>query len=192
MNRGELRSTASKFVHRKDIPWDDIDPLACADMNVTLIVQENEASASVPLSLPLGNALYWASLPADYCRMRSVWLNGIIEPVDIKTLQEFGGSKYAISGGRIYTYGGGAVDLVYSARIEPLTSDIATNAVSENFPNVYLYALLKHAAIFMQDAELNGEFFEQQFLNAATTANSDYANATFGPGMAAIPMGGLV
>lgn len=192
MDWGDLRDLATGFVHRKDIPWDKLQPLACADMSITLIVQENEASVILTLSGPDNKSLYSTALPTDYARIRSVWQGGILNPVDIKTLQEFGGRNYAISGNKIFTPKAAAVDVVYSAQLEPLANDTDSSAILLSYPNVYLYALLKQAAIWMQDVEINDGFFEKQFLGACQTANSNYLDAAFGPGLVAQPMGGRI
>lgn len=184
MTWAEIRSTASKFVHRQDIPWPELQPLTCADISIALAVQENEATAIIPLSGPDGKFLYSGALPADYAAMRSVTLGTrTIDPVDIKTLGELAGNWYAISGGMIYAQAAGDCGIVYSQRVEPLASDSDSNVILDRYPNIYLYGLLKHAAIYCQDEEINTAFFERQFLSAIQTANSAYVDATFGPGM---------
>jgi hypothetical protein len=75
--------------------------------------------------------------------------------------------------------------------LEAITADADSNIVLEHYPDVCLYALLKHAAALIQDPEINQDFYEAQFLGAVKTANSLYADAAFGPGTIATPTGGF-
>jgi hypothetical protein len=92
---------------------------------------------------------------------------------------------------KLFTPAAGDCSLVYSRRLLPLAADADSNIVLDHYPDVGLYALLKHAAAVIQDPEINQEFYEAQFLGAVKTANSLYADAAFGPGTAAMPMGGM-
>jgi hypothetical protein len=110
------------------------------------------------------------------------------DPVDIKTLMERGGGRawYAISGMSIYARRSGQVDLLYTKRLQA-----GENAVLERYPSVYLYALLKHAAVYVQDYDAQKQY-QEQFEQQCSIANGVYQNAAFGPGMMAVPMGGML
>ena len=193
MNWGELKALARAYVHRSDLDFDALQNLACSNISISLIVQENEVTGNVTLSGPDGNGIYSASLPSDYALMRSVVQSGItLNPVDITTLVGRVGSRYAVSGLKIHTASGNDCSLVYTARVEPFVSDDEADILLTRYPDVFLYALLKHAAAVMQDPEINQEFYEQQFRGAVTTANALYWDAAIGPGAMMRPMGGII
>ena len=195
MNWGTLKSLASKFAHRTNISlWDEIQPLALDDINLALIVQENEASATLPLAVTPPSTIYKSDLPADYVATRSVFVDGReYSPVDMTELLRGPPKRgYAISGMQIAVRPAGVtLDLVYSTRIAVLASDGESNFLSERYSSVYLYGLCKHAAILAQDLEMQGTF-ENQFLSAITTANTKYMDAAFGPGASPALIGGRV
>ena len=193
MTWGELKALATTFVHRSDLNFDALQPLACVDISISLVVQENESFATLAPVGPDANSLYQAPLPASYALMRSVRQSGAtLNPVDIKTLIERGGSHYSVSGGQLWVTNGASLSIVYSERVLPTSTDAGTNDVLDRYPSVYLYAVLKHAAVVMQDPDMNSEFYEKQFLGAVSTANAIYLDAAFGPGMMAHPMGAVV
>ena len=194
MNWGDLKLLATSFLHRSDIDFDALSPLARDDINLTLVVQENEATASMTLAQG-ARQLFFAPLPQDYATMRSAMINGVIcEPRDIKTLNERGYSGrnwYSVTGMNIYAPLSGQAEIVYTARLTPFASDAATDQVLLRYSQVWLYALLKHAAILSQDFDARDQY-EKQFLDICGTANAVYQNMAFGPGMAAIPVGGPI
>jgi hypothetical protein len=192
MNWGSLKSLARVYVHRSDLDFDQLQPLVFSNVSIALCVQENEATGTVSLSGPDSNGLFSGALPVDYALMRSVTQTGLdLNPVDMKSLIARGGSRYAISAMKLYTTAAGDCSLTYTLSLQPLV-DAASNAVLDRYPDICLYALLKHCAAIMQDPEVNSEFYEQQFLGAVKTANSVYIDAAYGPGMMATPMGRMV
>jgi hypothetical protein len=175
MNWGSLKQLARTYVHRSDLDFDALQPLAWSNISIALVVPENEAMSVVTLSGPDDKTLFSGALPVDYALMRAVSQTGrTLNPVDIKMLIERGGS------------------LVYSQRLQPVLDDESSNIILDHYPDICLYGLLKHAAAIVQDPEVNAEFYEQQFLGAVKTANSIYIDAAFGPGTAATPMGGMM
>jgi hypothetical protein len=193
MNWGELKSLARVYAHRSDLDFNALQPLVASNISISLTVQENEATANVTPAGPNGNGLFSCALPPDYALMRSVVQTGTtLNPVDIKTLVERNGSRYAISGGQIYVIAAAGLALCYTARCPLLAADTDTNIILGHYPDIYLYGLMKHVAAIVQDPEVNSEFYEQQFLGAVKTANSVYIDAAYGPGMMATPIGGMV
>src|SRR4030095_2140234 len=115
MTWGELKTLAQTYVHRSDLDFDALQPLAWSNISISLAVQENEATGNVTLSGPDSNSLYSAQLPPDYALIRSVRQTGLnLNPVDIKMLMERSGSRYAISGMKLFAAGAGDCSLVYS------------------------------------------------------------------------------
>jgi hypothetical protein len=187
----ECKAVAQGFLHRTDINLDGLQPLALSDINLMLVVTENEAGAS--MTLAQGTDLWFAPLPPDYATMRALDIDGTMcDPVDYKTLKEHGRDRswYAISGMNVYATRSGQVDVLYTKRLLP-AADGATNAVLDRYPSVYLYALLKHAAVYVQDYDAQKQY-QDQFEQQCSIANSVYQNAAFGPGMMAVPMGGML
>jgi hypothetical protein len=193
MNWGSLKQLARTYVHRSDLDFDALQPLAWSNISIALVVPENEAMSVVTLSGPDDKTLFSGALPVDYALMRAVSQTGrTLNPVDIKMLIERGGSRYAVSGLKIFSISAGDCSLVYSQRLQPVLDDESSNIILDHYPDICLYGLLKHAAAIVQDPEVNAEFYEQQFLGAVKTANSIYIDAAFGPGTAATPMGGMM
>jgi hypothetical protein len=183
----ELKAVALGFLHRTDVNLDGLQPLALSDINLMLVVQENEAGAS--MTLAQGTDLWFAPLPPDYATMRALDIDGTMcDPVDYKTLKEYGRDRswYAISGMNVYATRSGQVDLLYTKRLQA-----GENAVLERYPSVYLYALLKHAAVYVQDYDAQKQY-QDQFEQQCSIANGVYQNAAFGPGMMAVPIGGML
>src|SRR5262245_22486773 len=178
MNWGEAKSLARTYVHRSDLDFDALQPLVCSNISISLTVQENEVTGNVTLSGPDANGCYSGALPADYALMRAVSQSGrTLNPVDIKMLIERGGMRYAVSGAKFYTISAADCLLNYTAKCLPVSGDGNTNIILSNYPDIYLYGLLKHAAALIQDPDINADFYEQQFLGAVKTANSIYVDA---------------
>jgi hypothetical protein len=191
VNWAECKSLAEGFLHRSDLALDSLQPLAVADCNIALLIQENEGGGSITLA-EAGDGLWFAPLPADYSAMRAVDVGGVMcDPVPYRTLRQSGAGRrwYAVSGMSLYAARSGVADILYSKRVLP-ASDGGTNPILDRYPQVYLYALLKHAAVVVQDFEA-AQVFERQFVEHVGAANALYHDAAFGPGMAvsAIPGG---
>jgi hypothetical protein len=189
----ECKTLAQGFLHRTDIDLDSLQPLALADINVALVVQENESGLSATLA-DEGNGLFFAPLPADYATIRAVDIGGVIcDPVDYKTLRQHGAGRswYAISGMELHSKKSGQLEMLYTTRTLP-AGDGDTNVVLDRYPQAMLYGVLKHAAIIIQDYDA-GQVFDRQFMAAIADANAVYMDAAFGPGMAvqAVP-GGMI
>lgn len=197
MNWLQLKNLAASFIHRKDISWDDLQPLALDDINLALVVQENEGIASIPLTSSTIAAAVSSegALPDEYCAMRAVMIGKReYNPVDIKVLMS-GAQRpaYAVSGGKIYLNGGSSgstAEIAYSTRIEPLATDDDHNPLSDRYSSIFLYGLLKHAAMRKQDFELQSSY-DGQWQAAVTTANNRYMDAALGPGTQASILGGM-
>lgn len=184
MNWQQIKLMAGQFVHRSDIDWDALQPLALDDINQTLSVQENESVVSLALvAAALANA-YSSALPAGYARARAAFDASGVEMTltDINGLVGRPGSaKYcAVSGGKLFAYVTAAT-LIYSVRAPLLVGDADHNWLSDNYSPVLLYGLLYHAAHRVQDFEARDQH-KGAFDYAAGMANANYSMATLAAG----------
>ena len=159
MNWGDEKTLATAAIHRSDIDWSQIQPLALDEINGALVVQDNETAltlALTPASLAGWNA---AALPVDFCNTRAVMAGSKeLDPIDIKGLLGCAGSSswYAISGMQIYAAQTG-LNVVYTKRIAALVADSDTNVLTAKYSGILLYALLKHACQRIQDFDARDE-----------------------------------
>lgn len=183
-----LKTLATKFVNRKDIDWQALQPLALDDINNGLVVQENEAVASLTLAPSALAGLSSSPLPPDFAAPRAVFYGRVeLNPTDIQGLigSRSQVTQYAVSGMALY----GAVPsaaLVYTKRMPLMVADADTNAVAEKYSPVWLYALAKHAAHRIQDFDARDQH-QLAFDQAIGLANSNYAFATMSAGAGARP-----
>lgn len=178
------KASAAKFIHRSDIDWDALQPLALDDVDQVLSVQENEGAASLPLVASALANIFAADLPPDFARARSVFDDAGVELTltDINGLiARPGATRFvAVSGGKLYGYITAAA-MVYTRRTPLLAAGSDHNYLSDRYSPVLLYALLKHACHMTQDFEAR-DAHQNAFDYAAGMANSNYALATLGPG----------
>ena len=184
MNWGQIKQLAVGGIHRKDIDYDQLQPLAVDDINLTLTVRENEASQSVVLA-PAGiQTLVSGPLPADFMRPRAVFAG--IREVGATDMQGLLASpnqaaRFAISGTQIYTGAASPLTLIYSLRLAPAAGDSDTNPVMAAMSGVYVYALLKHAAHRIQDFDARDQH-QMEFDRQVGELNAAYALTIFTPG----------
>jgi hypothetical protein len=195
MNWGEAKATATGFIHRRDINWDTVQPLAHDDMAHELLIQDIEEAVTLLPVVQGGTPYYAVPLPDDFARARSVTqknggadMQGV--PAKVFRSRLCGPDSYTILGNRLWTYLGGAVDLVYSRRLPSIVDD-QTNEVLSAYSNVYIYALLKHGAVMAQDFD-SADRFEAMFDRAVGKANEAYTAATLASGMGPTVQGGIV
>jgi hypothetical protein len=184
-----LKTLAAKYVNRKDIDWQALQPLALDDINNSLIVQENEGTASITLSVSTLPGLSSGALPPDFAAPRAVFAGRVeLNPVDIQGLMGSRSpvSQYAISGGQLWSGGTHTASVVYTRRMELMVSDTDTNPVADKYSPIWLYALAKHAAHRIQDFDARDQHQAALDLSIGQ-ANANYAFATMSSGAAARP-----
>lgn len=157
---GELQTAVQSFFIRSDFP-DTVYSLATAELNRRLRLREMESTSTLSVSSES------ASLPSDYLMMRHVYIDS--DPrFELDAVSEFAKNASYRSSGRPATYtiagdtilfnpvpdGTYSVDIRYIAKLDDFSSDSDTNDVLATFPEIYLYACLKHAAVWAQDTEL--------------------------------------
>lgn len=186
MNWGDVKALAAKFVHRRDIDWQALQPLALDDINQNLFVQENEGAASVALSASSFSGLYAGPLPADFARPRAVFFGTReLEATDIQGLLARGSMTgfYAVSGKQLYAATIGPLSLVYSTRAAALSADGDESDLSNLYSPVLLYGLLKQAEMLIEDFDALDRV-QGAFNDAIGIANANYAMATLTSGAA--------
>lgn len=144
-----------------DLSDDVPDFIALAEAKIQLVAKliEFETSAAVTITAGTG------ALPTGYVGMRSVYWDGdpdrelryvTPERYDFLRANDSGdGYYYTITGSSIKTtpMGDGSIVCTYSARFTPLSDSNTTNAILTNFPDVYLFGTLFHAAVHIKDAD---------------------------------------
>lgn len=184
MNWGQVKALAARFVHRKDIDWDGLQPLALDDINQQLVVMENEGAASITMATSSLAGFYAGDTPADFAKPRAVFFGAReLEATDIQGLLARGAMTgyFAVSGKKIFANSIGPLSLVYSTRIAALASDGASNDLSALYSPVLLYGVLKHATTLIQDFDAQQQH-QAAFDGAIGAANANYAMATLTAG----------
>ena len=177
-----IKQLASGFVHRKDISWDELQPLALDAINNSLEVMENESAVSLPLVASALSGFFDAPLPVDFARPRAVF-NGTQEltSLDIKGLLAQGNQGmqrfFAISGMKMIAAVSATLSVVYSTRIPVLISDSDHNFLSDRYSTIYLNALLVQAAQKIQDFDALSQHTDA-LDRVMAEANANYAWAT--------------
>lgn len=159
-NYGELRTAVADFYARTDIPT-SVYVLATAELNARLRLRQMEAEATLSTG---GNA--YVDLPADFLMARDAYLD--TDPRVFLTAQSGAAQgvhhsssgrpgEYNIVDGRMYlnpepdgTY---SVVLRYVASLADFSADADTNDVLADYPALYLYCALKHAAVWARDMD---------------------------------------
>lgn len=132
------------------------------------------------------------AVPVDFLEFRSVRANvtGGIRALKVATknhldtVQDISGrqpSFYALSGGKLEIAPGqnnGSIDLTYYARPAELIDDSDTNSVLDDWPSLYLYAVLTYANNSVQDTETE-QISQQQYELELSKANESDDNARY-------------
>lgn len=176
MNWGELKTLATRFVHRSDIPFDSVQFLALDDLNESLVVQENEGAATIALSTVSVSGFLTGDLPTDFVRARAA-LSGSneLEPTDISGLLSRAGARgfYSVSGSLLWA-SVASVNLIYSKRIAALASDTDRNVLTDKYSGLFISGLLKWAGTMVQDFEAK-QSMAGDFDTLLAEANATYA-----------------
>lgn len=153
MDYTAFQALVASYLHRTDLTaviptFIDHGRLRLGDV---LRVPEMDASATVTMTGGVG------PLPAETVYVRSV--QGPTQPLLIADLDLVTTatveSVYAVVGADIWAPGCGTVDVFYTARPATLlgAAGTATRTVLDKYPQVWLYAALIEAYIYLDDAE---------------------------------------
>lgn len=153
---GGLKDGIASWMHRTDLTAriPDFIALAEADIGRDVRVQAMETLATGTLT---GEALDFPDRLLEVRRLgHKTNVCDFREPVRYQELKDAKSSAnvYTVIGQKLYILqgtNGDAYSLLYVAGFAPLVNDNDTNWLLTNFPDVYLFAALKHACTWTQD-----------------------------------------
>lgn len=164
MNFGEIKDLVTFYLHRQDL-----DPLMPQFFELARErISKDARLIAMETDLPFDFIGSPIALPGDFLAFRSVRANvtGGIRPLKVATKQHVDGlqrlsrgtspTKYALSGGFLEIAPGqnnGSVNATYYARPADLINPEDTNTVLDDWPSLYLYAVLIYANSSIQDTE---------------------------------------
>jgi hypothetical protein len=155
MRWAAAKALASGFMHRKDLPWDDLQYLAWADIGRRIDVVANRALVQVSFVDDLVRpGMKIGQLPGDFGRIKSATRAGV--RIEVKDTAGFmaGEGHATIIGGQVLSRIGGIWDLVYGRIPAACLTDNDTNEILASYPNVAVAGLRLQGSIWAQDAEL--------------------------------------
>lgn len=171
MNYGDLRSNVESAMGRSDIP-SYVYTLTTSGLNRDLRLLEMQAETTITADAES------ETLPSNFLEMESVYIDSGGARRPLLPISEMSQAVRHDSSGQPYYYavhngeltfmpvpdGTYTVTVRYYARLSALSADSDTNDVLTNYPGLYLYAALTHAAVWAGDSDRAQEF------NAAYTA----------------------
>jgi hypothetical protein len=160
MTFSELQAAVASAIARSDVPAYAYT-LATAELNTRLRLREMETTAELTADAAS------VALPDDFLMVKSLYVNADPQaPLEAATGYQRALDYRASGYPRTFTVVGSdlflnpvpdgeyTLTLKYIARLAALSGDTDTNDVLTNHPALYLYAVLKHAAVWAQDVEL--------------------------------------
>ena len=154
MNYGQLKTAVTSWASRSDVVAADMVALAEAEIrrDVRVIAQEEIVTGSL-----VGGRF---AVPADFLESRQLLIGGklysFVTPEQYQIEQEMQTTSryFTRIGGYFYVVHGDAeaYSLLYCAAFDALSADADTNWLLTNAHDVYLFAAMKHAAIWLKDA----------------------------------------
>lgn len=156
MNYGQLKASIESWVVHSATTTTIPDFVMLAESEIRRDVRVSAMESLVTGVLVAGVL----ALPGDYLDARRLVVNGLpcdyITPDEfqIQTFQQSKQNVYTRIGSDLHVINGGvqAYSLVYRKEFAALSADADTNWLLTKAPDVYLFAALKHAAIFLKDA----------------------------------------
>lgn len=160
----ELKASVADWLNRSDLTTQIVDfiTLAEADMNLVLVENKMETTATVAITSGLGD------LPADCLDVLTVTMpNGdVLVPETDREADKFESSgtsaAVTVSGSslRIIPPGDASynVTLRYRQKVPALSDSNTTNWVLASHPNAYLFGALSHAESFLVNEEKEQEY----------------------------------
>lgn len=167
----ELQASVANWLNRSDLTSEIVDfiTLAEADMNLVLVENKMETTATVAITSGLGD------LPADCLDILSVTMpNGdVLAPETDREADKFESSgtseAVTVSGSslRITPPGDASynVTLRYRQQVPALSVSNTSNWVLDNHPQAYLNGALTHGEDFLKDYDASAKY-EGKFLGS--------------------------
>lgn len=154
MNYGQLKALILSTIARSDVPVSDMVALAESEIrrDVRVMAMESLVTGSLVAGV--------APLPARFIEARRFVVGDLVrEYVSPEMFQDKQANQstervFTRIGEELHVLGGGdaAYSLLASVSFAELSADADTNWLLTNAPDVYLYASLKHSAIWLKDA----------------------------------------
>lgn len=181
-NYSELQTTIADWSHRSDLSAKIPDFIALAESRINRLL--SMAKMEVDASLTMTPSSRYVAYPSDMGQPVALWLETYLPRWEIiyKTPTELPVTSNVTAVPNYYTIDGANLAFDYPADIaHPLTfryikklnlSDTATtNAILDEYPDVYLFGSLVEVAKYTRDMELLST--SQQFFNQALQEAND-------------------
>lgn len=187
MTFAQLKSDVQEWMGRTDIP-SSVYTLANADVNRDVRTLNMESTTTLSASTEFTN------LPSDYAQVVTAYVDDDSRD-PLRNMTAHGANirrgdtgepwGYAIVKDQIKLIptpdGTYSIYLRYIASMADLSADSDTNVVLTEYPDVYLYAALRHAAVWAQDMELASSY-QVAYSNAVEGINrNERRKKTSGP-----------
>ena len=189
-NYSELQTAVANFTHRSDLAAVIPDFIRLAEDMIYGDIESRQQDISATLTCtPLVETL---SLPSDFIDSLSLSVSSITPhgTIDFRVADQFRQEfQYGDSGvPRIYTIIGNNIflapipdqaytlNLIYQAKLMNLSNSNIANFLLTNYPSIYLYASLTHAAIYMEDDNLQKKWHDTYMGMLSQINGNDWAN----------------
>lgn len=189
-NYSELQTSVINFTHRSDLSTLVPDFIRLAEDMIYGDIETRQQDTSTSLTCTANIEV--VGLPSDFIDTLSLTVSSILPhgTVDYLAIDQFKQTfQNNVSGiPRVYTIIGNnmlvapipdqayTLNLVYQAKLTNLSNSNTVNFLLNNYPSIYLYATLTHAAIYMEDAE-NEKKWHDIYLGMLKQINAnDWAN----------------
>jgi hypothetical protein len=193
----ELQTAVASWLHRSDLTATipDFIKIAEARFNRRLRTKQQETA----LSSTAINASYQVAIPANTVAVKKMWRTGTpVTPLLVGTLlqiveRQTGGTtdalayRYAWEGSYWRYDGTGTVAGVLYRNIPDLATN-STNWLLTSYPDVYLYASLYEAMVYLRDPD-GIQFFESRAAAALETVQLEQSRDEFSGGPLTIKAG---
>lgn len=188
-NYTELQASVATWMNRSDLNTQIVDFISIGESNIATDVRMREMLASANLvTLPLTDTV---ALPTGWLEFKSVSITG--KPIEYvtpeklrrdKVLNTGVASKYSIEGLNLLINGtqsaAQTINTQYYKRLDAL-SVTPTNFLLTQYPQVYLYAALAQAALFMID-DPRAATWESAYKSAVAKAMASNSKALISGG----------
>lgn len=179
----DLKTSVANFIHRSDLTSSIPDFIALAETRINGDLDARQQDTSYVMTTVAGQN--YLDCPSDLISVRRFAINDTNpDPLNYVAPENFtlesntatSGSprKYTIVGSKFYfdpvpdaAY---TANLIYKARLSPLSDSNTTNFLLTNFPRVYLYATLSVASSFTRDLDAL-QLYESKYQESIKAVN---------------------
>ena len=175
MNRKELIDLAKSYTDRTDVELNTVAPqfitLIEGRLNRVLRTLQMSARATVPVK----EDVYYYGLPEDFAGLRDIQtidavsgetITGeYVNPKQMNELKRSEGFSYTIVADQVQiypAYDNNFLEIVYYRKLTPLQTDVSSNWLSTEYPEIYVFALCVEISSFVKDVAAV-QLWEQRF-----------------------------